>query len=802
MDILQHFKVIFTALIHFCYFASNDSARTVYIGISTVIISVTIFSAEFIKSDKPDIEKKMLHKEIPVIRLIILVLFTLFIYFLKAIFFKFKYIYLVLAILTTSLEIYSIGVAFTVIFNTMNISMNATRFSEKMHEYIIDNTEKINKKDKDTRIIDNDINHNSQIKIFNNSNNIDKDKFKEIVADSNGMMLGIKRDIKNVGYETEILIKNLIGKYCKKGSVIGYYSINSKEKISADDIFIFDKNYISSKDAYEEIVDYLFNISTFIDSLDEDNKIYDYYSTVCERGYDEIEKMISNRIYEIYFGYKSKIDSIDLFISFVTRIKDVALLYKKSESYELLQGVICNYFFELIDNHKEITEKIQFLYMYRLSKLKDKKHKYYDTTMASLLDIFLYLIKKEKYSDVCLLINEYSYMFNIEDEAEQIRKINLCFLMGIVKAVFYLYFHNRDHKNEYMNILNTIKDNFYIFDGSEIIFDYLYIIKNKTKIGVVLDYCWDRFEEHRPGIIYDVINIKEMDFLMIFLDVMNAVFFDKRKPDYFNENKNDKFRFEEMGNIYKKGKITYYFVDYLLHFNKNTNFYDEYLRDILGYYKHLEEEYIENTEIDPKVQEKFVEELNNESLTNNMFYKYMLENNKITFNEKKPNSKYVLKAFISRDFFFKNGFPLEQLVDNIHSEFLNIIFSMYCEKIKNTFDTYTDIADFPTEKGLTIINSDLYYKYYYSRKKEIDVVGCIPSRFIEGFIFIPIDKIPNLCIISHTKNETFVIDKNVIFTDLSKDNDRRKKESKNIDEEKKLKGKMLIEIKIKINIQL
>ena len=789
------------------YALSSEDARVVYFAMAAIIISVTIFSGYFLNSSKTSLEKKMLYKKIKVIRLICLVLITYILFLTKLLITTGGKIDLFLSFCIIGLEIYVVYLIFKVLLISSKLSIDSLYYDSEMQKFILDYSLEIENKSKENNnyYVDyvKEIN-NSQIKLINDEFYYGKGKYERIHMNSNGLIVGLNKEVKRFNPDTEVYIFDVVGKYCSKNEIIGYYSNTNSEKINANDIFIINETYVPKINRYSEIFDYLFDMDYFASSVDDSNRICEYYDFLCDAKFGETEKMLCERIKNIYWNKRDKILSLSNFMSFIDHIKHLAYLHDKKSSFHLLQNIVCNYFIDLIEKNQEYTGSLQILYMFRLSSYRESDLDYYDYTMSSLLTVFYHLLKHKKYEDINLLLKEYSYTLKNDNNNRKIKLINMCFIIGIIKGVYYQYFHKIASVEELEETLLCIKKYYYIYDGSEYIKDYLYIMDNKFYTKEVFNYCFNILENHKAGIFYTDDNLHEISLLIIILDSLRTVIYLNKDINYYEKNRKYLPYFKLMNDILNREIIVNNQNEYKIKaINSSNSGFREYISTMIDSFMKIENEYIEKTSIDPSRKKDFIDALNKNGFPSTRFYQYMSEHKLILCINGVKSSKFLLNSLVSREFFFDNDFMIEQLAETFSSSYYERIANSYAFYLKEHFESKYDESDIPQENHIVFMNSDMFNRYLYSKENKHIIKNCIPLRYIDGFISVPVNDIPAIYMEADSLDSIFIEGKNVFINDLSTDDDTRNKlllmDKSN--DENELKRKVFIEFSIKVVIQ-
>lgn len=778
----------------------NNYISTI-IGLLTASVPIIVFVAGYILDYEYDVENACLYNDFNITCSLIYVVLAFVLLLIKPLLKFCICLDLIVSWLIIILTVVIIVNLIHILVETYNIMNKSEFFNEKVDKYIkefIDNNE--NKNDKIMKEIQNfnqKQHENNSYRLINDDDVIDK-TYKSIILKENQLVVGVKRRIyADINDNLKIIINDVIGKYCRKGDVLGYCPEDISFS-SADDIFIFYKKYIPKYEAYSSIFKYVFKNGSVKFNVD-DYKAVELFRYFCEKRYLDAGDLFCKEVLKIYDKNKKDAEYMEEFIEFVNHIKDIARKNNITNFYQSLEDIETSYVLKLIENNGKYQRYIRSFFTGSLYVLNESDTKVYDIVLSNLLLIIYSLLKKKKFDEVNSILNRLQVCFYY-DHNKEVKLIKLGFIVGLVNGIFSMYFNGLCDECELTKMVKFLDKFSDVIDYSSLIKDYLFIINHKYN---TMDVCKSSFlylNDHQIEdlIIYD--NLDQTIVLVLLLDVMGTYIENSIEVDVEKDNKNDMYIFKRMKDIIKENRIIKDKKEYkLVSLSKKKEFIDEIDR-IINKYDELYNKYIETNKIYQKTINTFIRRLNAINIPNIKLLSILDKNELIKYDDIEGYTEIERTCLISREFFFDDDYSLIQLSNYINLFYYEVITNYYCSYINLHKDEYSKKNN---QTDIIFMNDEAYNHYLLDKDYKYDMSRCILSNYIMGKIIVPEIVLPTVYINKVNDKNVFAKNKTIFFYDLSKDDAKRNEllESRKFTEDE-LKRKMLIVIKVLFKIAL
>lgn len=719
-----------TDILYPIFISINGSIReSTYFSLLSILISVAIFAADLLKNDKKSIEKRMIVSNLPIRMAIIIPIITIFLLWFSNIE-KIEKVHPVAnniyQIVIDVLILVSYYNSALLIWKAINFSSNETYYDKNLKQYIEKQETQINKETKKSeqkyRISDAEFDqllHNLNCKRFEKYDFMFNENKVAISANFNGLIRKLSINIldkycnKPIQDEETLYLRNCLGEYINKGDIIAYCN-RKYEKIyrDIDKFFIIDKEYEPFQRRYAEINDLLFDKAPISNGVfDSDNYInhnLDYlFFNKCFTGKDILIDKVISKLYE----NEENIVFINQYRHFIKGLMRTAMKYDDINAYFELNNAwnTCNYIRLKKEEDRLIDDYLQYI-NYDIYSLKHKDIRFYDACMSIHLKFVYLLIKNGKYNRIYEILKSNHAIYDTDD-TEEISLVNLSFICGVIKGLFYKK-TNENNGDNVDRIINSIGEDVSYFEGSQFINEYKKIEKCIYTYRV-LDNCDFYIENHKNGEIFSIDSIDNISLLLQILDLFNIYFFDKNKYEKQEYFKEDKVYYSLLFKAIKEDSN-----NNCVSLKEKSNI-EEYINFAYNQSSIKEEEYIKEYKIDNKQLNVIKDDIKEIIVETNQLLSFLNENHLIVKKTKNNKKSMTFSKLIPRkdivDYENNKDFILYQF----RGLFSNAIINSYCNIINNKFKSYNTIEEFSgnisNDDYVIFINEEIYYEKLMSK---------------------------------------------------------------------------------------
>lgn len=814
---------IYLKIISFIANIFRYNRQETYFSLTSILVSIAIFSAGLLTVKKKGIEKRMIAKVLPFKKTICFSIVLIIAFWIEkniAKSYTSNFVLTMEALFNIAI-LYSYALTICLMVETVKLTSDDIYYSNTLKKYIENQTEKaekesfeIDKKYKVDDVIFSDKLKNTNCIIHNCGDFLFKDEYVGLLANFNGLVTDInkkglpkrKMNSKEIGHDSILYIDNIIGRYIRKGEIVCY--CNRQDEVlyrNTRKYYKINEDYYPYNRRFEEIIDCLFSNAKMANGVfDKDNNIKEYVIFLYDSKSKKAIDFLIVKITDYYYEIKNNEINLKYYYYFIRSIRQYALKYDDFVTYKALDDLImnCYYLFIQADGSEDKAYDIKTSYSMQLYELKSKSGNYYDYTLSNFLKLIYYQIRDRRYGIIKQFIEEnYTIFDRYEIKNEEIHIINLAFICGLVKGLLTKLSESNSNDVEEIEdvkkIFECISSEEHYHDGVELVERYRKISQLSPSVYQVSHNCEMYIENQKNGAKFSVYEVGDVDLLVNIINLFYCVVFIKQKYEPIEYKKEDKYFFEQL-----KNKVNNYQNDNSLIRNVlDYKMIEEYLSDAIAKCEKDEHEYIVSATINSEYYNLFLDEVRKEAYKKEDLLKILDEKSKIKYGDYDFDNKLSISCYLHRQLFFDYNAYKNLLVDPFRSIFTSAIIERYCTYINDNFPSYDSIEEldcvlFEDDDYLIFINNNLYYTKYFSvfsrgntvsiKEKEIecyhesdDIVG-IKAIKIGDLPTIYVDAQRNINDQEHVSDGIYAI-----LYDLANDEEKRNeilKNSKNVNE--------------------
>lgn len=814
-DIVYHLYMFMYDIIKFL---DNDVRLDAYIGVTGVLVAIVIFTAEFTFNQKHNIYKKVIITKSKIVKNIGFMIFILALsWFITSIDSKNYNIYYFLSQVFLNICIINSMFCTYRLFKLIIIwNYNIGELNKIMDNYIIDETVKafninISKKEiSDIKIeyFDKYLNESEYIK-YNLYFEDDKNEYKKLYLKDEKYIVDINYDlltkisesnqlnvttnyeeitkssiINDNNQDVAIILAKKIGDIIDKHSPILFYkNINTELASELPAIFKLDHNPIYSYDNIVDIINNLFSMA-MDDKLNFDNnsRLLNYYTLLCEKKIEHIRNLFINVIDNYYYeAIKNEQFNIS-YSRFLNRLIHIAYKYKEYNNFKTFTSYLNGcYYNRIVENtdYKQIAydySKTSFRY-YLYSSNKNIDYKYYDISLASLLQLINQFVKICEFEAIFVLFdNIYFDEYNITAEVDfdEINIAQFQFLIGIFSSILYNY--DKFKEEEFLKIkklIEILKYRFFDFyDVSDFILKFQKYYKYNSQLYEKYDNWGFDVVDHKYKTSWTGYSIDELEVLKLMLYSFTIDFENiddcilskiERNNKYFYNNLLTKFSTNNYPLLEK-------YLDYESYNKVNVI---SVLNKFVAICKKLDDEYEKSEKLSKIKISQFENRIRKFSEKEIGIMPYIVFDK----TNKKLKKVFGINQIIPRNIFFEDVIGMENIADNYGLAFPKGINKEIIDKIvknitisKNTLEE--EIAKLKNLEDYIIICSN-HTLYNAKLKREKDcikikdkIVEVIIENTVNGFILTNKKQLPSVSICEFPEEYNVKNIKNNLFFEL------------------------------------
>lgn len=801
----------------------HEARAESYFALTTILITIAVFSAGLISGNKKSIEKRMMVKKLPIKQVIFTAMMITILLWVEPLFNN----NLIIEVIIDFGIIYSFIDTGLLLRNTIELSSNDLKYMKELDSFITNRTRDIEKKNNDNKKIcdkkminEKLVKYNCKIDEENKWFLSDeyaslKSNFEGFVKDINWRNLPKKtNDEQDV--ESTLYLNNIVGRYVENGEEIGSCNRRFKKQyIDMEKYFVINKKTEYYIKQYNEIINYYFQqADKDISSFDNNNTLKNYYLLLSQNNYRRVISLFNSQIKEHFYKINNNVPRLTKYHYFLKGIRRICLENDDSHSYETIDEYVMLYYYLFLKKaDREQVSIIKSAISTLLYSLRYYNNIYYDYSLSNILKLLFWEIKDEKYELIYYLIKDNYVLFNRYDAND--KNINVCnqaFFAGLIKALFTIKKRGCSNRTSELidKIYNYIKTEIDKPDGIELIHNYKQIEIIAPSIYKVMDNCEMHIDEHEDGAKFSVNEITENELLMYLFDVFNCVYFDPKSYKKEIYQKEDKYFYLELKKIYNESDIKKQIPDNNIEKGNIIDFINYAIEEC----QKIEHEYLKSAKIKNEILIDFEKNVFANSFSIKSILSQLKTNNKIIFQPLESKDELKSITYIPREFFIQYDIFKELLIDHYRDYFTYFIINKYYKYINENFPSYNNVEEVESlvnenYKYIIIMNENLYFDKYFHlvqndfiKVNNINIPCYCESSEIIGIKLINVDNLPELLIDSKSIDSNRI---NILAThfDLS-DNEVKRKEilnhSQSKTKEDSLVIKVLYEFKTKIKI--